>query len=126
VELLIETALRDERLKHQMSAILTLQNEMKGKGGRPPTSRMPTPLPPTAQYAQPLSAFPTPVPTPQQPAENAAPRTPQPAPLPPPAIAVPPPPADPSQYIPPELSQSPQKNKPAGSLLRRFFKGGQQ
>ncbi len=143
IELLIDAALRDERLKHQMSAILDLQNEIKGKGmgsGRPSSGRIPVPASPSGFYSQPApSAGPAPA-TAQSPAESLPPLSPPqgtaPAsrpsfimpPPPPPVqpVAVPPPPADPAQYIPPELSQDPNKARPPSSLFRRFFKGGQQ
>ena len=122
LEMLIDSALRDERLKNQMGAILNLQNELKGKAvgatvrpgagrgqgqGYPPQGQsMPGFVPPPPGAMQPTGQGfvpPPPMATFQQPLQ-----------------------VDPSQLgEQPPGEVPPQSPKPGGSIFRRLFKGGQ-
>src|SRR5262249_11901403 len=114
LELMIDSALRDERLKNQMGAILNLQNELKGKapggGARPGPGRGAAPV-----YPQ----------QPGQPAQGYVPAGQGFVPPPPVASFQQPLPVDPSQLSEPPPG-TPQSPKPGGSIFRRLFKGGQQ
>jgi hypothetical protein len=126
VEMLIETALRDERLKHQMGAILNLQSEMKGKssGGsaiRPALGRGPASstsnTPPST-----MESYPAPQSPPggtQYSGQGFVP--------PPPSTVQQQLPVDPTQLSSQQgQNQTPKNPKSSGSILRRLFKGGQQ